>query len=836
DATFEWTALHEAALANVREALSRCKSQKILPKDAPKFVEIHILPESIDVSCLSPEGNLLERASKTLSNSEKNYTRVELNLLAIHLAYERFGTMLSNTETTFVTECKELDRVMTMKGRPNRVENLMLRLPAEAQPKFQFTKQSPGDRVFSIRLREKQPDAVFYIDGACYHNGKPDCRASWAVYVADHPDLSACGLVEQNPSNQTAEVTAGIKALTIAKENKFKEIVIISDNVEWIHVKGHSNDRGNEMADQMARSALSTPLLAFLRLTQDIQREDPDIANVIDNISKFRDRFVLMDDLLYHQRPGHEGQNPRLVVPTSQRHLLIQLAHDDQLYGGHLGCRKTTKKLDQFWWPSMAKDVSKYVQSCKTCQEHKVPKGPPPGHLHPIPVSRLFEQVHIDIIGPINVPSCISSRYIVTAIDAFSRYGFAKAKQQVKTEDCLEFIEEIIALHGTPERVVSDQGVQFTSNKWLGRMKDFGIKHQFTTAYHPQSNGMDERFNATLVKILRAYVSQHQTRWDEHLKWAIFVYNTSYQDSIKYSPYEVMYGCKPRTPLNLAPINPLTLAESRNIIRKDVFINSELAKARQKHYYDRNRKPVEFRVGQAVWIRRHVTPNEQASKFATKWQSYGIILKLPRDQTEEPRYAQVLDLVKSECKTVSIQDLKPYHLRSGTETYEIAENLKALRGAQSNSNVRATADDVYATSSPINDMEERGPVVVEGDVLGPLEHAPETEAQTRPVIIDLDRSQETGHIEAAAAEPSRRKQCIPKITRVNFEDLPITQTIDGQRDWLYRQFTTPADIEKEGSEGTPEDTEPVNTFAFDPEAGSTPQYTEQGEESDADNQ
>lgn len=82
------------------------------------------------------------------------------------------------------------------------------------------------------------------------------------------------------------------------------------------------------------------------------------------------DKFTIVNDLVYYKDGSLEDEedNQRLLVPQAQRKLLLQIAHDDQLYGGHLGVRKTQKKLKSYWWPGMTKDVAEYVQTCETCQ------------------------------------------------------------------------------------------------------------------------------------------------------------------------------------------------------------------------------------------------------------------------------------------------------------------------------------------------------------------------------------------------------------------------------------------------------------------------------------
>lgn len=855
---FNWTRDQMDALDQVRAALKSCEPQEIEPRETAKLVEIHILPQSIDVACISSQGALLDRASKTLSYTEKGYTAVELNLLAMVLAYDKFGPILSNERTTFATECKELEKKVNLKVRPKRVENLLLKLPPDARPVFKMLNSSPLQPNMALKLREEPHDAVFYVDGACYHNGKEDCVASWAVYAPERPELSCSGFVEENPSNQSAEVTAGVKALQIATAHKLINIAIISDskylinaatswinrwsgndftdcrgkplanqklmetlkkesdglNIEWIYVKGHNDDSGNETADKMAKAVLGKHLLAFVRISQEIQREDEDINKVFETIEE-HPRFMIEEDLLYHQKPNDSSKQKRLVVPKSSRHLLMQLAHDDQLYGGHLGCKKTTRKLGDFWWPSMSKDVIDYVRSCPVCQLHKKPKGPPLGLLHPIPVSKLFEQLHIDIIGPVNKPTYQYNRYIITAIDAYSRYAFAKAQNQVGAKECLSFLEEIISNHGIPERIVSDQGAQFTSHDWLNKLDSFGIKHQFTTPYHPEGNGMDERFNGSLVKIIKAYMNQHQTRWDDHLKWALFVYNTSYQDSIMFSPYEVLFGCKPRTPLNLRSSIEAPVFESRAAIRKCAENNSRWSKEKQKEYYDRHRQPFDLVEGQTVLIRQHVSLSNQLPKYAPEWRGPGVILKVAVDEQGEPRYVQVLDLSNLACKSVALRDVKIYHKRMNPEEEQIASGIRqivqpaglpnrkevtperesepALELTEPHPGEEGTMQTGHeAIDTPDLTQHRPGEVVVDQTEVvhnGTTAGAPDP---LESLVIDFDDPSESPRKDLGRI--NKRKQRLPPTKQARPPNIyQSVRTIDGNRDWLFRVPETAAE-------------------------------------------
>lgn len=351
----------------------------------------------------------------------------------------------------------------------------------------------------------------------------------------------------------------------------------------------------------------------------------------------------------------------------------------------------------------------------------------------------------MNIIGPINATS--GARYIVTAIDAYSQFGFARAKAEVKTIDCLDLLDDIVALHGTPEKLICDNGKQLKSNTWLKRCEELGVKPQYTNPYNPQANGMDERFDGMLVKIIRNYAHQHQYDWDKDLRWGVYVYNTTHQESIGHSPYEVIYGLKPRTPLNINASNSMSIEQSRDHIRKTVFFNNKVAKETQKRFYDRQRAKPQFYIGQPVLLKQHYIRSSQVSKFAYKWDGPAIVIKLPSHSDEnEPWYAVVLDLKNSQCWSVPIQDMKPFHSRERTEDSEIAE---------------AIADAQAITSNP----SECEPYSCPEDIPDVYADCHPSAREDPPIqVINLDKSgYGTSTNKANHTQATRRKQSLPII-------------------------------------------------------------------------
>ena len=104
------------------------------------------------------------------------------------------------------------------------------------------------------------------------------------------------------------------------------------------------------------------------------------------------------------------------------------------------------------------------------------------------------------------------------------------------------FMREIFRLHGIPKTVISDRDVKFTSTFWKALFTGLGMQVHFSTAYHPQTDGQTERVNQVLEDMLRMYVMQQPVKWEEYIHLIEFSYNNGYQESLKMSPFEALYG------------------------------------------------------------------------------------------------------------------------------------------------------------------------------------------------------------------------------------------------------------------------------------------------------
>jgi hypothetical protein len=198
----------------------------------------------------------------------------------------------------------------------------------------------------------------------------------------------------------------------------------------------------------------------------------------------------------------------------------------------------------------------------------------------------------------------------LTVVDRFSKeaHFIPLAHPYTATSVARVFFAEIVRLHGIPSSVVSDCDPVFTSAFWRELFRLAGVKLQFTSAFHPQADGQSEATNKIIAMYLRFLTGDRARNWLVWLPWAEFCYNSSYQQSLKISPFQIVYG-RPPPSIRSYELGDARLPAVDHAMREwDEFlaeVRDRLEQA-QQHYkaiYDRRHRPIQFTVGQWVWLR-----------------------------------------------------------------------------------------------------------------------------------------------------------------------------------------------------------------------------------------
>ncbi|KAL2102386.1 hypothetical protein ACEWY4_001554 [Coilia grayii] len=347
--------------------------------------------------------------------------------------------------------------------------------------------------------------------------------------------------------------------------------------------------------------------------------------------------YFVRDGLLYHQ--PEDGSVEQVVVPKGLRDRVLSLGHDIP-WAGHLGTVKTLERIAQrFHWPGLYADVQRYCRTCPICQltsKHKAKPSP----LQPLPIIGIpFQRIGMDIVGPLEKTRS-GHRFILVICDYATRYPEAFPLRKITAGAVARALLQLISRVGIPHEVLTDQGTAFLSKTLKQVYSLLGIKGVRTTPYHPQTDGLVERYNQTLKSMLKKFVAGNGKDWDQWLPYLLFAYREVPQASTGFSPFELLYGRQVRGPLDLLRDAWVTLKpqESDSVLsyvlkmrdkmeEMSGLVEDNMTKAQQNQarWYDQRARERSFRPGQQVLLLLPTTEN----KLLARWQGpYAVTRQL----------------------------------------------------------------------------------------------------------------------------------------------------------------------------------------------------------------
>lgn len=167
----------------------------------------------------------------------------------------------------------------------------------------------------------------------------------------------------------------------------------------------------------------------------------------------------------------------------------------------------------------MKSDIASYIARCMECQKVKVEHRHPTGLLQPLPIPEWkWEVVTIDFITKLPRSSRQHDSIMVVVDKLTKAAHFVPVKSTHKATNIAEiYMKEIARLHGVPKAIVSNRDSKFTSNFWKGLFKEFGTNLNLSTTYHPQTDGQIETLNEVIEDMLRMYVMDRPSKWEDYL-------------------------------------------------------------------------------------------------------------------------------------------------------------------------------------------------------------------------------------------------------------------------------------------------------------------------------
>ncbi|GAB2279676.1 hypothetical protein Dimus_039362 [Dionaea muscipula] len=303
---------------------------------------------------------------------------------------------------------------------------------------------------------------------------------------------------------------------------------------------------------------------------------------------------------------------------------ILSAFHDET----HEGVVKLLHRLRAvFYWSGLKLQVKEFIRQCPVCQKSKAENCKPGGLLQPLPIPTLvWSDISMDFIE--GLPPANGKSAIFVVVDRLSKYGhFIPIRHPFTAPQVAQiFFDQIVRLHGIPTSIVCDRDRVFTSLFWKELFKRQGVHFNFSSAYHPQTDGQTEVVNRTLKMYLRCFSHNNPKQWIKWLPWAEYCYNTSYHSATQRSPFEIVYG---RPPPNLLQyIKGTSSVESvehelldRDQLLKEVRESLAIAQNRMKQVYDRRHQDKFFQIGD--WVLLKLQPYRQLSLAARRNQKLG---------------------------------------------------------------------------------------------------------------------------------------------------------------------------------------------------------------------
>ena len=227
---------------------------------------------------------------------------------------------------------------------------------------------------------------------------------------------------------------------------------------------------------------------------------------------------------------------PRPVLPEEWRRRVFDIIH-----GLSHPSIRTSRRLiaSKFVWHGLNKQVGVWARACIPCQTAKVQQHvSAPLQSFQIP-GRRFDHIHVDLVGPL--PPSEGFTYLLTVVDRFTRWPEAIPIKDATASTCAQaLVLQWISRFGVPLHISTDRGTQFTSQLWSSISQSLGTRLHHTTAYHPQSNGLVERFHRHLKSALRARLSSPS--WTKDLPWVLLGIRTAPKEDLGCSSAELVYG------------------------------------------------------------------------------------------------------------------------------------------------------------------------------------------------------------------------------------------------------------------------------------------------------
>jgi len=357
----------------------------------------------------------------------------------------------------------------------------------------------------------------------------------------------------------------------------------------------------NNISNSIDTSTVSYKIYTLNNTTEE-ESANLDESGLLDFMKNFIDDHIIEENGNRYIKLN--GKYRKIIATAEEKFNLILKAHSI----AHEGFEKTYQRLKATcYWKGMTTDVRRFIKGCTVCQLNKKNEIPDPTEKYATKVEGPFVHLGLDIIGPLPT-TARNNQYIIVVVDYFTKWVEAEPSATVTHKDIIYFFSKLFARHGIPQTITADNGVQFTADYTRIFLDMYDVYIRFTTAYHPESNGMTENRNREIGKLLRLLGSKDKD-WDLTLPFALWALRTSKSSTTRYSSFELLYGRKDLQPFELATTLPTSFvqdSEEELLVEKFIdhykWVLDACENLKKNKEYWENKREQETRLNQQNYI------------------------------------------------------------------------------------------------------------------------------------------------------------------------------------------------------------------------------------------
>ena len=453
-------------------------------------------------------------ASRTLTPAEKNYYlhSGKLEFLALKWAVtERFHDFLYYASSfTIYSDCNPLSYILSS----TKLNATTIRWVGDLA-NYNFTvKYRPGKDSIDCDYLSRHPVEVDELVDKCTEEITPEVISAALVGSREKGKFAAVNLIN-------SVVAANLEEGTISKispaEVKMsqKNDPTVGKVLRFVETGVYPSKKEKKLLDRSTKTLLN----------------------------QWKCLYVNSDGVLM-RRTKHRTQ---LVLPEVYKPLVYEELHEKM---GHLSAERVVQlSQERFYWPHLAQDIQHYVQNVCQCLKRRKPNREQRAPLVNIHSSEPFELVSVDFLKLDKAAG--GYEYLLVLIDHFTRFVQVYPTRNTKGRTAGDKIfNEFIMRFGFPQKLHHDQGSEFENDLFKRLHELSGIQASRTTPYHPQGDGQVERWNRTVINMLKTLPEKLKSKWKDHVHKLVFAYNCTKNDATSFSPFQLLFGRSPRLPID----------------------------------------------------------------------------------------------------------------------------------------------------------------------------------------------------------------------------------------------------------------------------------------------